>query len=85
MDPVSRSKAKAAREGNMALAHAVHGIHAMSNKSGTGSLGATLVAIRAALSGLSPEGRDAFLGDLRQFIDRLDREIRASNPQSYPH
>ena len=57
----------------------------MSNKTGTGSVGATLVAIRGTLSKLSPEGRDAFLGDLRQFIDRLDREIRTSNPQSYPH
>jgi hypothetical protein len=67
----------------MALAHAVQGIHAMPNKPGTGSLGATLVAIRTALSGLSPEGRDAFLGDLRQFIDRLDREERASERRSY--
>ncbi len=69
----------------MALAHAVQGIHAMSNKTGTGSLGATLVAIRAALSKLSPEGRDAFLGDLRQFIDKLDREERESEPRSRPH
>jgi hypothetical protein len=69
----------------MAMAHAVQGIALTCSKSGTGSLGATLVAIRTALSGLSPEGRDAFLGDLRQFIDRLDREERASERRSYPH
>jgi hypothetical protein len=59
----------------MPMAHAVQGF----SKSGASSFGAMLVSIRAALSGLSPEGRNAFLGDLRQFIDTLDRQERASN------
>ena len=44
----------------MAMAHGLQRAAAMSNKSGAASLGATLVAIRAALSGLSarrPDGR----------------------------
>ena len=69
----------------MAMAHGLQRAAAMSNKSGAASLGATLVAIRAVLSGLSPEGRGVFLGDLRQFIDRLDREERASELRSYPN
>ncbi len=69
----------------MALAHSLQGSAVMSNKSSAGSLGAALVAIRGALSGLSSEGRYAFLGDLRQFIDRLDREERASERRTNPH
>jgi hypothetical protein len=63
-------------EGN-AMAHAVQDITMSTRKTRSSLLGATLVTIRAGLSGLTPEGRSAFLGDLRQFIDRIEREERA--------